>query len=61
MVISSWVGACPVTPLPIVDHLGHSRTSNRPKKQAPGKADQVTIGNDTYIDFQFVNVEIGWW
>jgi len=28
----------------------HSNMSDRPKKQAPGKADQATIGNDTHMD-----------
>jgi len=43
--ISSWVGAGPVTPLPFEDH---SNMSDRPEKQAPGKADQGTIGNYTH-------------
>jgi len=32
--------------------------SNRPGKQAPGKADKGTIGNDTHIGLY---VEIEWW
>ena len=28
----------------------HTSTSDRPGKQAPGKADQGTIGNDTHMD-----------
>jgi len=35
--------------------------SDRPKKQAPGKADQGTIDNDTHINCQFIDVEIKWW
>jgi len=34
--ISSQVGAFPFIPLPFEDHLS---TSERPEKQAPGKAD----------------------
>jgi len=45
--ISSQVGAFSVTPLPFEDH---SSTSDRLKKQAPGKAEQGTIGNDTHMD-----------
>jgi len=45
--ISSQVGACPFTPLPFEEHLS---MSDRPEKQAPGKADQGTIGNDTHMD-----------
>jgi len=41
------VGAFPVTPLPFEDHPS---TSDRPKKQALGKAEQGTIGNDTHMD-----------
>jgi len=41
------VGAFPVTPLPFEDHLS---TPDRPKKQAPEKAEQGTIGNDTHMD-----------
>jgi len=44
--ISSWVDACPVTPLPFEDHLS---IPDRLEKQALGKADQG-IGNDTHMD-----------
>jgi len=44
--ISSQVGTFPVTPLPFEEHL---RTSDRLKKQAPGKADQGNNGNDTHM------------
>jgi len=47
VVISNQVDVCPVKPLPFEDHLS---TSDRPKKQAPGKVDQGTIGNDTHMD-----------
>jgi len=33
--------------------------SDRPEKQAPGKADQETISNDTHMDC--IGVEIEWW
>jgi len=46
VVISSQVGAFPVTPLPFEDH---SSMSDRLEKQAQGKAEQGTIGNDTWI------------
>jgi len=47
VVISSQLGACPFTLLPFEEHLN---TSERPEKQAPGKADQGNIGNDTHMD-----------
>jgi len=40
------VGACPFTPLPFEDHPS---TSDRPERQAPGKADQENNGNDTHM------------
>jgi len=48
------VGACPVTPLPFEDYPStqtcRAGQRNRPEKQAPGKADWGTIGNDTHMD-----------
>jgi len=45
------VGACPVTPLPFEDHQRtRACQTGRPEKQALGKADQGTIGNDTHMD-----------
>jgi len=46
LVISSQVGACPVKALPFEDHP----STDKPEKQAPGKADQETIGNDTPME-----------
>jgi len=42
------VGAFPVTPLPFEEY---SSTSDRLEKQAPGKADQGTIGNVAHMDY----------
>jgi len=39
--ISSWVDTCPFIPLSFEDHPS---TSDRPKKQAPGKEDQGNNG-----------------
>jgi len=47
--IYMWVGTFPVTSLPFEDHLS---TLDRLEKQAPGKADQGTIG---MIDTCIVN------
>jgi len=41
------VDTCPFTPLPFEDHPS---TSDRPEKQAPGKADKGNNGNDTHRD-----------
>jgi len=52
--ISSWVGACPFTPLPFEDHPStqarQTGLRNKPKKQAPGKADQGNNSNNTHMD-----------